>query len=101
MEGATSGGADQDTVLASSEAILEFLNEAEASDRYDHEVSHQPTGQGVDVLLRRYKTGEPAGARECYRPDLRKLEDAGQVRRRGNQLSITPEGKRVVTQPRG
>jgi len=88
------------TLLPSSEAILEFLNEADDDERYDYEVTHVPTGQGTEVLKRRGKTGAPADTRTFYRPDLRKLEDQGYVRRRGNRLSIMPTGKQAVAKPR-
>ncbi len=81
------------TPLRSSEAILEFLNEADDDERYDYEVMHVPTGQETEALLRADKAGRTTDAHEFYRPDLRKLEDQGYVRRRGNHLSITPTGK--------
>ncbi len=64
----------------SSETLLGFLNEGDSDERYDHGVTHVPTGQATESLKRRDKAGRPTDACEFYRSDLRKLEDLGHGR---------------------
>ncbi len=78
---------------SSSEAIAGFLNEADSGERYDHEITHVPTGQATEALQRRDKADRPTDAREFYRSGLHKLENLGHVRRRGKRVSITPTGR--------